>query len=263
MGGYPPGSDAAHDMAYAQGRLLGLLGDVDDVDVSIGADFNGVGATLAGRSLLVSYVAGPHPDGRDLEDLDAWLDAGGRWLGLHGTSGGRAARVDQNSRRRRMVKTPHHETLGSFFLNHPPVRRFQVDVADQNHPITVGLPPSFAVNDELYMIEMLDIESCDVLLTTELPTDPSPPGFGFKYDKDTSLLADGKTRVLGYTRCIGDGAVAYIALGHNHSPESNSQPFVDESVAPNGKTPPTFRGSWESPEFELLLRNAIGWGLGD
>ncbi len=32
-------------------------------------------------------------------------------------------------------------------------------------------------------------------------------------------MPDSKTRVLGYTRALGKGGVAYIALGHCPSPE--------------------------------------------
>jgi hypothetical protein len=99
-----------------------------------------------------------------------------------------------------------------------------------------------------------------VLLTTELEKDPSPPGFGFVYDKDTSLLPDGKTRVLGYIREVGKGGVAYIALGHCHSLKNNVQPFVDSSVDSAGNTPKVFRGAWETAPFERLLRNGITWG---
>jgi hypothetical protein len=115
--------------------------------------------------------------------------------------------------------------------------------------------------DELYLIEVQDLARCHVLLTTELTKDPSPQGFGFVYDRDTSVLPDGKTRVLGYTRDIGEGAVTYIALGHCHSPLSNVQPFVDASVDASSTTPKTFRGSWETREFDILLRNALKWGI--
>jgi hypothetical protein len=110
------------------------------------------------------------------------------------------------------------------------------------------------------MIELQHPESTQILLTTELAQDPSPAGFGFVYDRDTSLMPHGKPRVLGYTRTIGSGAVTYLALGHCHRPGNNVQPFVDSSVEASGTTPPTFRGSWESPAFERLLRNSIGWG---
>ena len=100
-----------------------------------------------------------------------------------------------------------------------------------------------------------------MFLTTELATDPSPPGFGFVYDRDTSVLADGKTRVLGYTRALGKGGVAYIALGHCHSPMNNRQRVVDASVQAMGNVPQLFRGPWETEPFEQLLRNGIAWGI--
>ena len=39
-------------------------------------------------------MAGPFPDDAGNDALAAWLSAGGRWLALHGTSGGKAVRVD-------------------------------------------------------------------------------------------------------------------------------------------------------------------------
>jgi uncharacterized protein len=216
---------------------------------------------LPGSALLITYVAGPYPTDEQNDALRRWLEDGGRWLALHGTSGGKAVPVGENRHVRKMVKGRYHETLGAFFLNHPPVRKFRVEVVDHAHQVTDGLPASFETMDELYLIELQDLARCRVLLKTELPKDPSPAGFGFVYDRDTSLLDDGKTRVLGYTRDIGKGGVTYLALGHCHSPISNVQPFVDASVEASGTTPGTFRGSWETREFEMLLRNAMKWGL--
>lgn len=256
-GGFPAGSPAGHDMDYARLRLLGLLAEHEDATTTVANDFGELDKWLDGANLLVTYVAGPIPTAEQHATLRAWLEKGGRWFALHGTSGGRAARIE-GTRQRKMVKEAHHATLGSFFLNHPPVRRFDVAVKS-GHPLTSGLPDSFETVDELYLIE--PIGESDVLLTTELPEDPSPPGFGFQYDADTSLQPDGKTRVLGYVKDVGAGSVAYVALGHCHSPRSNSQPFVDASVTDDGVTPKTLRGSWETDAFQTLLRNAVTWGL--
>ena len=133
VGGFPAGATAGHDMAWARQRLTELVGE-QPVDLSTGENFEGIGDRLKDCRLLVTYVAGPYPQGNDNEALAQWLDAGGRWIGFHGTSGGRAARLDDGRHGRRMVKTEHHATLGSFFLNHPPVRRFRVDV-DTTHPL--------------------------------------------------------------------------------------------------------------------------------
>lgn len=260
-GGFPPGSAAGHDMDYARLRILQLLHEHPQVLATVSNDFTDIARWLPDSRLLITYVAGPHPNEEQNQLLRQWLEAGGRWLALHGTSGGKAVPVGEKRNVRKMVKGPHHATLGSFFLNHPPLRQFRVKVTDREHVLTRDLPASFEVIDELYLIELQDPATCHVLLTTELAVDPSPAGFGFAYDEDTSVLPDGKTRVLGYTRTIGNGGVVYIALGHCHSPLNNVQPFVDASVNSSQSTPLLFRGAWETEPFERLLRNGISWGI--
>jgi type 1 glutamine amidotransferase len=258
-GGFPPGQHAGHDMDYARLRILQSIAEHENVHVTVANDFTDVSKWLPGSRFLVTYVAGPFPDAQQSTFINEWLDSGGRWLALHGTSGGKAARLPDGPGRQ-MVKLDHHETLGSFFLNHPPLRKFTVRVSEHEHPLTRDLPHEFEVMDELYLIEILDPDA-HILLTTELEQDPSPPGFGFKYDEDTSIQPDGKTRVLGYVKEAGKGAVAYVALGHCHTPSCNVQPFVDPSVSGDGKTPLLFRGSWESQPFGQLLQNAVSWGI--
>ncbi|MDQ3831223.1 MAG: ThuA domain-containing protein [Candidatus Tectomicrobia bacterium] len=260
-GGFPPGSPAGHDMDYARLRLLQLLREHPHVRSTVANDFTDVAKWLSDTQLLMTYVAGPYLNDEQNEALRRWLEGGGRWLALHGTSGGKAVRVGEAGGLKKMVKTSHHDTLGSFFLNHPPMRKFRVQVSDREHAVTRGLPASFEVVDELYLIELQEPSACQVLLTTELDKDPSPPGFGFVYDQDTSVLPDGKTRVLGYSRALGQGGVVYIALGHCHSPTDNRQRIVDSSVQTSGDAPRLFRGSWETEPFERLLRNGITWGI--
>lgn len=258
-GGFPPGSHAGHDMDFARLRLLERLHQTPGVVATTSSDFVGVEKWLPGCALLITYVAGPFPDEAQSAAIDAWLAEGGRWFALHGTSGGKAAPVGEDRRVRRMVKMRHHQSLGCFFLNHPPLRTFRVDTAAVAHPLLRDLPSSFEVADELYLLEILDPD-CTALLTTKLPEDPSPEGFGFVYDKDAARPADGETRVLGYEKKVGEGAVAYVALGHCHAPTNNVQPFVDASVDASGTTPQSFRGAWDTPAFDQLLRNAIAWG---
>jgi hypothetical protein len=254
-GGFPPGSFAGHDIDYTRLRLLEMLKDSGGFATTVSNDFTDIEKWLPGCEMLVTYVAGPFPDTDGCGVINKWLENGGRWLALHGTSGGKAARIP-DSPYRRMVNLDHHDSLGCFFLNHPPVRKFSVEVAD--HPLTEGLPSSFEVMDELYLLEMLDPNS-EILLTTELEIDPSLKRFGFVYDEDTALQPDGKTRVLGYVRTVGKGHVIYYGLGHCHTPSTNVQPFVDESVAADGKTPLEFKGPWETDAFQKLLTNAIDW----
>ena len=53
-----------------------------------------------------------------------------------------------------------------------------------------------------------------------------------------------------------------MELGHCHDAATNSQPFVDKSVDPEGKTPAVIRTTWETTAFPTLLRNSIRWGMG-
>ena len=253
-GGFPPGSSAGHDHDHARLRLLGLLAE-QDVQASVANDFADVEKWLPVARLLITYVAGPYPNPAQCRAIQTWLEAGGHWLGLHGTSGGRAERVE-GMRQRRTVKTEHHALLGSFFLTHPPLCRFRVDVRDRDHPLTRGLGASFEVEDEPYFIELQDPASTRILLTADYGERAVSRSVAPLYGADTSLQPDGRTRVLGYTRQVGEGGVTYFALGHCHNPAARQGRALD----PADPEPPTFRGSWENEAFIRLLRNAIAWG---
>jgi uncharacterized protein len=254
-GGFPPGSAAGHDHDYARLRLLGLLAE-RDIPASVANDFADVAKWLPVSRLLISYVAGPYPDAAQCQAIRAWLEAGGHWLGLHGTSGGRAERVE-GFRQRRTVRTEHHGLLGSRFLTHPPICRIRVDMSDRDHPITRGLGSSFEVEDEPYFVELQDPGATRVLLTADYGPAAVSPSIGTLYASDTSLQPDGKTRVLGYTRDVGRGGVTYFALGHCHNSATRPGRAGDAADA----TPPVFRGAWESDDFIALLRNAIAFGV--
>ncbi len=255
-GGYPPGSLAGHDHDYARLRLLGILAE-RGMPATVANDFADLEKWLPSSRLLISYVAGPYPDAAQCRALQGWLEAGGHWLGLHGASGGRAERVE-GARQRRTVKTEHHALLGCRFLTHPPIRKIKVEVSDADHPLTRGLGASFEIEDEPYFIELQDPGSTRVLLTADYGPGATSPAIGTLYPADTSLQADGRTRVLGYTRPVGDGAVSYVALGHCHNPAIRAARAAD----PADTTPATFHGPWETAAFITLLGNAIAWRPG-
>ncbi len=131
-GGFPPGSYAGHDHDYARLRLLGLLAE-RDIPASVANDFADLEKWLPISQLMITYVAGPYPDAAQTRAIERWLETGGHWLALHGTSGGRAERVE-GARHRRTVKTEHHALLGSYFLTHPPICEFRVEVSATEFP---------------------------------------------------------------------------------------------------------------------------------
>jgi type 1 glutamine amidotransferase len=252
-GGFPPGSYAGHDHDYARLRLLGLLAE-QDIPASVANDFADVEKWLPVSQLLITYVAGPYPDAAQCRAIERWLEAGGHWLGLHGTSGGRAERVE-GFPQRRTVKTEHHALLGGYFLTHPPICKIRVEVSAADHPLTRGLGASFEVEDEPYFVELQDPGATQILLTADYGPGAVSPVIGTLYKSDTSLQPDGRTRVIGYTRAVGKGGVTYFALGHCHNPAIRAA----RPSNPADTTPPTFRGAWESDAFTRLLRNAIAW----
>ena len=166
-GGFPPGQLSGHDHDYARLRLLQLLAE-RDIPASVANDYADVAKWLPVSRLLVTYVVGPYPDAAQTEAIRRWLEAGGHWLALHGTSGGRAERVE-GQRMRRSVRTEHHALLGGRFLTHPPIREFRVDIVADS-PLTRGLGRSFAIEDEPYFVELQDPASTQILLTADYGT---------------------------------------------------------------------------------------------
>ena len=254
-GGFPPGSMAGHDHDYARLRLLGLLAE-RDIPASVANDFADVEKWLPVSRLLITYVAGPYPDAAQTRAIERWLEAGGHWLGLHGTSGGRAERVE-GVRMRRTVKTEHHALLGSRFLTHPPICEFRVEVSATDSPSD---PRAW------HILRRRGRALLHRAARSGLDADPADRGLRPErriarrrtlYGSDTSLQPDGRTRVIGYTRAVGNGGVTYFALGHCHNPAIRAARAAD----PADKTPPTFHGSWETDAFITLLRNAIAWGV--
>jgi len=102
VGGFPPGTAAGHDMNYARLRLLGMLEKNFSIYTTVSNDYSDLARWLPETRLLITYVAGPYPTAEQNDLLRGWIEGGGKWLALHGTSGGKAARVGEN--RRQMVK---------------------------------------------------------------------------------------------------------------------------------------------------------------
>ena len=254
-GGFPPGQSAGHDHDYARLRLLQLFAE-REIAASVGNDFADLEKWLPVTRLLVTYVAGPYPEPAQCRALARWLEAGGHWLALHGTSGGRAERVE-GLRQRRSIPSEHHRLLGCRFLTHPPIAEIRVAVREPEHPLTRGLGHSFEVEDEPYFVELQEPEACRILLTADYGASGEWPVVETLYGRDTSLLPDGRSRVIAHEREVGAGRVAYVALGHCHNPAVRTA-----RADPADRTSATFRGAWARAPFIRLLQNAIDWGVG-
>ena len=74
-----------HDTNFARLELLTLLAEHEDVVVRVAEDYRDVGAIAESR-LLLTYTCDVCPTVEQQAALARFLDRGGRWFGLHGTS---------------------------------------------------------------------------------------------------------------------------------------------------------------------------------
>ena len=74
-----------HDIDYARLELLKHLAADERVRVRVFEDYANLDAIRTAR-LLVTYTCDVIPSLEQQEALRPWVEAGGRWLALHGTN---------------------------------------------------------------------------------------------------------------------------------------------------------------------------------
>lgn len=80
-----------HDVQYAARQLLTWIDELEDRKLvgTYSSDYADLDKWLNnGTDILISYCSGPVADDENTEVLQAWLEGGGRMIGIHGTSGG-------------------------------------------------------------------------------------------------------------------------------------------------------------------------------
>ena len=111
-GGFPRGSSAGHDIDFVRLQILELLQRSGRATVSVSSDFQDLESWLPVSRFLVTYTAGPYLDEEASRSVAEWIEGGGRWLALHGTSGGRAVPNADGRPGRTMSRLDHHDLLG-------------------------------------------------------------------------------------------------------------------------------------------------------
>lgn len=230
----------AHDMDYARLELLTVFAGLDHVRLEVAPDFERL-ETLERAAFVVAYTCNVEPSSPAAGALKAFVERGGRLLGLHATNSllawtaaGVAARPDT---------TRFLETLGSEFLAHPPLGAFTVDVVDGDHPLTAGIE-AFETVDELYLSRML--APARVLLGARFTG--RTPGFV------ACDWPDDAVHPVLYLRSLGRGEVAYFNLGHarGHYDAPHRMPFW----------PDVEHGSWQTPGYRKVLQRCLRWAAG-
>jgi uncharacterized protein len=237
-----------HDIDYARLQILNLLAEHPHVRVQVTSDWENTDLFDAAQ-IVVSYTCDVRPSEPAQRKLRSWVEAGGRWLALHGTN----AALDlggPNGVDAPRVFPLWADTLGSQFIAHPPIQPYKVetahDVSADNRWLVADLE-AFDTDDELYLSEYHAREQLQPLLSTHWNGDAK--GFA-EHDWTTC----DPTHLVSYVRPLGDGAVLYNTLGHcrghwDMAPRLAYYPRIE-------------RCSWDVPQYHELLRRGIRWTLG-
>jgi type 1 glutamine amidotransferase len=216
-----------HDFDFARKALLEVLYAAGNVRTDVWNNYDN-GAAIEAGDLLVSYTSQVPVSEENCGALRRFLERGGRWFALHASNS---------------VGGNHllPGILGSKFLGHPPYMHFSVTVTAPEDPLLSDVPPTFEVDDELYVIETHS-EQLEVLLQTRWGGEAMRQ----QYPEDT--------RPLMYRHRVGEGGVLYLALGHCNRPFDKPRPEMDDR--------PDLRGPWAMPLYQELVRRGIDWAAG-
>ena len=237
-----------HDVDHARLELLKLLGEQDEFRVRVQPDYEDAEAIAAG-SILVSYTCNIRPSEGAQETIRSWVEAGGKWIALHGTNSALDIGTPNGVDAPRVFPS-WADTLGSQFVAHPPIMPYTVEVSAPDHWLVEGIE-SFETDDELYLCEHADRDALVPLLHTTWSGDAR--GF-VEHDWTVADGVDPEQHLVMYLRPLGEGAVLYNTLGHCRG-HYDMVPVVD--YYPNIE-----RGSWNVPAYYDLLRRSIRWARG-
>jgi type 1 glutamine amidotransferase len=121
--------------------------------------------------------------------IEQFVLAGGGFLALHNAAWGYP------------WQGPYRHVLGGYYLTHPPLARFRVQVVGYTHPVARGIQ-AFEIEDEQHFL-------------------------WFDYDRVTLLLTnhgqDGRQSAAGWAYQLGKGRVVFLANGHTAEAHAHPQ----------------------------------------
>ncbi|MBC7234484.1 MAG: ThuA domain-containing protein [Chloroflexi bacterium] len=186
--------DRYHDAGIAFTGIGDLL-EAEGIAVQRTTDFAALDAdALDGKSLLIILRDGiewpegpngprvvwmqPHQE----RAIEEFVLQGGAFLALH--NAGWAYPYQGGYRR----------TLGGYYIGHPPIARFRVEVINHTHPVTRGVE-SYEIVDEQHWLHW-DFDRVTPLLLSQ------------------GLGEDGRQSISGWAYEYGRGRVVYLPHGH-------------------------------------------------
>jgi type 1 glutamine amidotransferase len=165
------------------------------------------GANLARFQVVVflSTTGDPLDDAAQTA-FEAWIAAGGNWVGVH-------AAADTE-----YAWPAYGQLLGAYFKQHPPIQQATVRVEVSNHPATVGLPSAWVRTDEWYDFQTNPRATAGI---TVLATIDESTYTGGTMGPDHPLVWAHAT--------TGGGRAIYTEMGHTI--ESYAEPLFRQHLA--------------------------------
>ena len=158
-------------------------------------------------------------------DFEAWLQAGGGWLGIHSAG-------DDSHLAWRWYRD---NLIGADFTAHimdPQFQRATVVLESQEHPVLAGLPDIWEHVEEWYSWEKSPrFEGFTILAT--LDEDSYVPVMKFMGEERDLRMGD---HPVVWSSCVGDGRSVYMAMGHRAE-------------------------AFEQPQVRKLIVNSLDWFL--
>lgn len=166
-----------HNLPEHWSAMAALLRSADVRTRVISDDLEDLNPNRLSRfDVVLNYSTDGFPTDEQIDSLIAAIEGGLGFVGLHA-----ATAAFKKSE-------PYHRMIGSWFVTHPPIKRFTVEIADRDHPVTRGIP-DFEVEDERYEVRpVVD---------------------------DLQVLASAEGHPMVYVRQLGQGRICYIAPGHD------------------------------------------------
>lgn len=196
---------AGGDFHDFDGASKAISQTLTSAGMGISATSDPAAAMYAGNGkfdVVMLFTQGDFFTDEQIAALEKFVRGGGGLVGLHSSA---AANVKSES---------YARLLGSRYIGHSPLVDFAVKVTHPEHPLAHRVA-DFRMTDEVYLLE------------PRAALRPFLSGWW-----------DGREMELGYTHTVGDGRVAYLALGHDAS-------------------------TWAHPTFNKLLTRAVRYTGGE
>ncbi|HOL21472.1 MAG TPA: ThuA domain-containing protein [bacterium] len=188
---YVYGGPEFHPTEWAGQQLKGMLDGDGRFRMDMTSDLDAFASLpSSGYDAVVVYTTGFKDDLTPEREkgLLQFVRNGGGFVGIHSAT-------DSFRGSRRYI-----EMINGEFLTHPEHHEFSVSVVDKQHYITVRMPDSFSLYDEMYHLQNYDPSRSNLLFKT---------------------VWQGKEIPVGYARDYGKGKVVYISLGHTKESWNN------------------------------------------